>query len=80
MSKYYVYLLECLDGSYYAGIAKDIEKRIASHKSGKGSKYVASRGFCRLVASKKYSNKSEALKAEYRIKQLSREEKLEFFS
>ena len=77
---WHVYLLECSDGSYYTGITNDIEKRMTSHKSGTGSKYVLSRGFSRLLSSKEFSNKSEALKAEYAVKQLSRDEKLRFFN
>ena len=76
---WYVYILECLDGSYYTGITNDIVKRMTAHKSGKGSKYVLSKGFGHLISSKNYPNKSEALKAEYNIKQLSKNEKLSFF-
>lgn len=74
-----VYILECLDGSYYTGITNNIEKRMNTHKSGKGSKYVKSKGFGRLRYSKDYPNRSEALKMEYKIKQMSKEEKLGFF-
>lgn len=77
--KWCVYILECLDGSYYTGITNDLQKRVEAHKSGKGSKYVASRGFCRVIASKEYMGKSDALKAEYKIKQLPKEEKIRFF-
>ena len=77
---WYVYLLQCLDGSYYIGITNNLDKRMKSHKSGKGSKYVRAKGFGCLIASKVYKTKSEALKSEYKLKQLSRGEKLEFFS
>ena len=76
--KWSVYILKCLDGSYYTGITNDIKKRMTAHKNGKGSKYVKSRGFGRLICSKNYTNKSEVLKAEYKIKQLHRDEKLGF--
>ena len=75
-----VYIIECLDSSYYIGITNDVEKRMIAHKSGKGSKYVLSRGFARLISSKNYPNKSEALKAEYKIKQLPKNQKLNFLS
>ena len=75
-----VYILECLDGSFYTGISNDLEKRTNAHKDGKGSKYVSSRGFSHLISSKKCSNKSEALKAEYKIKQLSKKDKLNFIN
>lgn len=50
-----------------------------AHKSGEGSKYVSSRGFGKLIGFKIYQTKSLALKKEYKIKQLTKIEKLEFF-
>ena len=76
---WFVYVLECLDGTYYTGITNDLEKRMKAHSSGKGSSYVKSKGFCKLLESKKCLDRSEALKLEYKIKQLPKEEKLEFF-
>lgn len=76
---WYVYLLECLNGSYYTGITNNLDKRMTSHKSGKGSKYVRAKGFKGLLASKIYPCKSDTLKAEYKIKQLPKEKKLVFF-
>lgn len=78
--KWSVYILKCLDSSYYTGITNDIEKRMKVHKNGKGSKYVKAKGFGKILCSKNYKNKSDALKAEYRIKQLPRDEKLKFFN
>ena len=46
-----VYILECLDGSYYTGITNNIEKRMNAHKSGKGSKYIKAKGFGHLICS-----------------------------
>jgi putative endonuclease len=77
---WHLYLLQCLDNSYYIGITNDLDKRMKAHKSGKGSKYVRAKGFDCLISSKVYNTKSEALKAEYRLKQLSRGEKREFFN
>jgi putative endonuclease len=74
-----VYMVECLDMSYYTGITNSIEKRMNAHKKGNGSKYILSRGFGRLISFKKCENKSEALKLEYKIKQMCRDEKLKFF-
>jgi len=78
--KWCVYILECRDKSYYTGITNNLSKRMEAHKAGKGSKYVLSKGFGQLLCSKNYANKSEALKAEYQLKQLSRREKLNFFN
>jgi len=76
---WYVYILECKDDSLYTGITNDLDKRMAAHKSGKGSKYVKGRGFGRLLHAIEVKDKSEAAKIEYKIKQLSRTEKITFF-
>jgi len=76
---WFVYLLECLDGSWYAGITNDIDKRMKAHSQGKASKYVAAKGFKKLLAAKKCKNQSDALKKEYVIKQLPKQEKLHWF-
>ena len=77
---WFVYILECQDGSFYTGVTNDIDKRMDSHAKGKGSKYVARKGFKQLRGQKLCENKSEACKEEYRIKQLEKTEKLREFS
>ena len=77
--KWCVYLLECLDGSYYTGVTNDLRKRMNAHKSGKGSKYVRRKGFGHLIAARACNNKSDAFRAEYVIKQMLRKEKPSFF-
>jgi putative endonuclease len=75
-ANWYVYMLECNDKSIYTGICKnDIQRRMKEHQSGKGSKYVRSRLPFKLVWSKGGFTASEALKEEYRIKQLDKEDK-----
>ena len=76
---WYVYLLECSDGTYYTGITNNISRRILLHNSGKASRYTRGRLPVKLIASKKMDNKSDALSEEYRIKQLSRRKKLHSF-
>lgn len=73
--KHYVYILECCDGSYYTGYTNNLEKRLQKHQSGKGAKYTRGRTPVQLLFSEEYPTKSEALQEEYRIKQLSREQK-----
>ncbi|HLD44322.1 MAG TPA: GIY-YIG nuclease family protein [bacterium] len=73
---HYVYLLQCRDGSLYTGVATDLEKRLAQHMAGKGSKYVRSRLPFTLVYREECESQSEALKRECHIKSLSRAEKL----
>lgn len=75
---YWVYILECSDGSYYTGIAKDVEKRVSTHQKGKGSRYVASRLPCKLVYSQAMDSKSEALRKEIEMKRLTHRQKQEW--
>ena len=71
MTAWYVYLLECRDGSIYTGIATDVERRYAEHAAGKGARYTRSRPPLRLLARFEYPDRSTASRAEYAIKQLS---------
>ncbi len=67
--------MKCKDNSYYTGITNNIEKRIESHKSGKGAKYTKNKGPFRLVYKEECNNQSSALKREIAIKKLKRIEK-----
>ena len=77
--QWYVYLLECHDGSFYTGVTNNLDKRMKTHALGKGSKYVARKGFKQLLASKSCTSKSDACKCEYAIKQLPQNQKTEWF-
>lgn len=77
---WYLYLLECTNGSYYAGISTDVAARFAVHCAGKGARYTRANPPLRIVAQVVYPNRSEASKAEWQLKQLPREAKLDFFS
>lgn len=72
---YYVYMVECKDGSYYTGWTMDIETRLAKHNQGKGAKYTRSRYPVVLRYSERFKSRSEAMCREWAIKKLSREEK-----
>ena len=74
---WFVYLIECVDGSVYTGIAVDVAKRYAMHAAGKGARYTRSRPPARLLASFEYPDRSSVSTAEYLIKQLSPEQKRE---
>jgi putative endonuclease len=73
---WYVYVLRCGDRSLYTGIARDVGKRLATHRAGRGSKYVRSRGAATLVLKERHPSRSAALKREYAIKHLRRSQKL----
>lgn len=75
---WYVYIIKCADGTLYTGITNNLEKRIKQHNEGKGAKYTKGRGPVTLVKSFTCNSKGEALKLEYHIKQLSKEEKLNY--
>jgi putative endonuclease len=77
---WYVYIVECADGSLYTGIATDVNKRIDTHNKGKGAKYTKTRLPVVLRVSFEAENRSLASKEEYRIKQLTRQQKLALIS
>ena len=73
---YYVYILKCRDGTLYTGITTDVQKRLATHNSGKGAKYTRSRLPVMLLYQEPQPDKSAALKRENAIKALTRPQKL----
>jgi len=77
---YWLYLLECEGGVYYAGIAIDVERRFLQHLFGVGARFTRSRGPLRVLAARAYASKSEALRAELCLKALARGDKLGFFT
>ena len=76
LQPWFVYILECGDGSLYTGSTNDLENRLSTHSSGKGAKYTRSHLPVTLVYSQDSLNRSEAAKRESEIKKLSRKEKL----
>lgn len=74
---YRLYMIECGDNSIYTGIALDVDKRFERHQKGKGSKYARSRLPLKLVfISPPIGGRGEAMKLEYRVKQLTHRQKL----
>ena len=72
---WYLYLLECRDSSIYTGIARDVEKRFVAHCAGKGARYTRAHPPLRILAAIVIGDRSQALSAEYRVKQLNAAEK-----
>ena len=72
----YVYILSCSDNTLYTGLTNYLERMINVHSSGKGAKYTRGRLPVKLVYFEKFNDKKLAMKREYAIKRLSREEKL----
>jgi len=80
MADWVLYLLECSNGAYYAGITNNLEQRYAAHASGKGARYTRANPPVKVVASRRYADRSAASVAEAQLKRLPRHKKLDFFN
>jgi putative endonuclease len=72
---FWVYILQCADGSFYTGHTDDLDKRVAEHSVGEGSAHTRRRRPVKLVYTEQFSTRLEALEAELRIKGWSRAKK-----
>lgn len=73
-----VYLIECRNGCYYAGITNRLDARYAAHVAGRGARYTRANPPLRLLGFRSFPDRSSASRAEWQIKQLPREQKLSF--
>ena len=76
MKPWYLYIVECRDGTLYTGITTDIKRRIREHNSGRGAKYTRGKGPVVLRHLREFKNRSDATKAELKTKKLRRKKKL----
>lgn len=75
--KYFVYIVECADGTLYTGITTDLKRRVEEHNTSPvGARYTSARRPVSLVYSKKFKDRSSASIEEARIKKLSKAGKL----
>lgn len=74
-SLWYLYILQCGDGTLYTGITTDVDRRLEAHRTGHGAKYTRGRGPLTLVYQECCGSHGEALKRELAVKALSRAEK-----
>lgn len=72
---WYVYMLRCCDGSLYTGCTVDVARRLREHNAGTGAKYTRSRLPVTLAYEEPCADRSEALKREYALKQLTHRQK-----
>ena len=72
---WYVYMVRCRDHTLYTGCAVDVERRVQVHNAGKGAKYTRSRLPVELVWQEPCADRTEALRREYAVKQLTRAQK-----
>ncbi|WP_299973791.1 GIY-YIG nuclease family protein [uncultured Pseudoteredinibacter sp.] len=77
---WWVYIIECHDGSLYTGITNHLLRRWQQHNSGKGAKFFRSRSPLQLAWIEYPHDKRSAAKREYAIKQLSRRDKLKLIA
>jgi putative endonuclease len=70
------YIVECRGGELYCGYSNNVEKRVDVHNKKRGAKYTKTRLPVKLVYTECFDSKSEAMKREYQIKQLTRQQKL----
>lgn len=73
-----LYLIECRNGNYYAGISNDLQARYAAHTKGKGARYTRANPPLRLIGSRAYPDRASASRAEATIKRLPRAHKVAF--
>lgn len=71
----YIYIIECSDKTFYTGWTTDIKRRMKEHNSGKGAKYTRGRTPVKLRYVEKFETKQEAMRREYAIKKLTRDQK-----
>nr|CAA6803439.1 MAG: Endonuclease [uncultured Thiotrichaceae bacterium] len=75
---WHTYILQCADGSLYTGVTTDLDRRIDEHNhSAKGAKYTRARRPVLLVYSEACQTRSAACSREFKIKQLTKKQKLE---
>lgn len=78
---WFVYMLECADGTLYTGVTTDLARRVEEHNSSaKGAKYTKVRRPVQLKYSESFDTRGDAQKREYVLKKLDRQEKLTLFS
>jgi putative endonuclease len=71
----FVYILECADGTYYTGWTKDLDRRVAAHNAGRGSRYTRTRLPVRLVYWEELPDRRSAQQRELALKRLPKARK-----
>lgn len=75
IKKYYVYIILTVNNKLYCGYTNNVERRYKLHCEGKGAKYTRANKPLKLLYTKEFNTKYEALKEEHRIKNLKRKDK-----
>ena len=77
---FYVYILLCMDGSFYTGYTNDLQQRTRQHENGKGAKYTKSHPPQKVAYVEVFGSRSSAMKREKAIKKLSHQQKKDLIS
>ena len=77
---YYVYVILCIDGSFYTGYTKNIDTRIKLHESGKGARYTKMHKPQKIAYLELFDSRAQAMKREKQIKKLTHQQKLNLIS
>lgn len=73
---FFVYILQCCDGTYYTGYTKDLDERIKQHANGNGAKYTRSHKPDRVAYVEVFESRSNAMRREKEIKKLGHQSKM----
>jgi putative endonuclease len=74
---FFVYILLCIDGSFYTGYTKDLDARTRQHQNGKGAKYTKAHKPQKVAYVEQFDSRRSAMKREREIKKLSHQQKLD---
>jgi putative endonuclease len=77
---FYVYILQCADGSFYTGYTKNLAERTKQHENGKGAKYTKSHKPQKIAYVEDLDSRSQAMKRERAIKKLSHQQKIDLIN
>ena len=75
---WHLYLLRCHDGSFYAGITTDVERRFRQHAQGRGAKYTRAHPPERVLGSRAFADRASASRAEHALKRQPKQRKLDW--
>jgi putative endonuclease len=77
---FYVYILLCIDGSFYTGYTKDLNERTRQHENGKGARYTKTHRPQKVAYVELFNNRGSAMKRERAIKKLTHQQKQDLIS
>ncbi|MFA5366092.1 MAG: GIY-YIG nuclease family protein [Candidatus Bathyarchaeia archaeon] len=72
---YYVYIILCMDGSFYTGYTKDVDERARLHANGRGARYTKMHPPKEVAYVEQFASRSEAMRREKAIKKLNHRQK-----